>query len=60
MKLKKKCALIYKENESFSYWMNLELDKAMAIILLKEVEQDRIIVTSQISLSWGGMEPLEF
>ena len=40
--------------------MNLELDKARAIILLKEVEQDRIIVTSQISLSWGGMEPLEF
>ena len=36
--------------------MNLELDKAMAIILLKEVEQDRIIVTSQISLSKGGME----
>ena len=40
--------------------MNLELDKAMAIILLKEVEQDRIIVTSQISLSKGGMEQLEF
>ena len=40
--------------------MNLELDKAMAIILLKEVEQDRIIVTSQISISKGGMEWLEF
>ena len=40
--------------------MNLELDKAMAIILLKEVEPDRIIVTSQISLSKGGMEQSEF
>ena len=39
--------------------MNLELDKARAIILLKEVEQDRIIVTSQISISKGGMERLE-